>query len=451
MRLLIAIIFALAVAATVGLISLDNPGLMVVSYGSHSWEMPLVLAGMFVAVAFALLYLLFNFLFGLLRAPKKARAWNQRRQNKKAQGDTLRGYARLIEGDWERGEKDLVKRLGHCKTPTLNYLGAAYAAQQQHNYAKRDEYLAQAEKADPAHRMAIDISRARMLLQAGDFEQARQLLGDMQKLAPANKTILRLTADVYERTGDWDALGKLLPRLEKSKALPEEQVVALEVAVRSAGLNQALPDANNPPTISQYYQLRGKRKKDPGMAAMYARKLIEEGELNSAEGVVRKAITKSWNSELAGLYGKTRSENLRKQIALATDWLTEHNHDPNVHLTLARLNLAHEQLDKARAHFNMAIELGAGDEAYLELGELYENEGNPRTALAYYKRGMEASLKEDAVPVRGIVPDTASLDSVVTPGLPETVELAENPVKTETVDAAPPVEVEDARVIEHKP
>ena len=446
MKMLIVIILALAAATTIGLVSLDNPGLMVVSYGAHSLEMPLVLALLFIAAAFAILYLVFNFLFGVFRAPKKAKAWNQQRQNKNAQNDTLRGYARLIEGDWVQGEKDLIKRLGHCKTPMLNYLGAAYAAQQQQNYVKRDEYLAEAEKIDPANRMAIDISRARMLSQAGEFERARDLLSDMHELAPANKTILRLMTDVCKQTEDWESVNRLLPRLEKTKALPDEQLVALEVDVRAASLNQAVPDEENPSTLAQYEKLAGKRKKDAHMAAMYARKLIEEGELSAAESVVRRAIKKNWSSELAGLYGQTRIENLRKQIALATTWLAEHEQDAYVNLTLARLNYAYGQIDKARVYYNMAIELGAGDEAYFELGQFYEDEGNHKTALSYYKRGVEASIK-GGQPSLAATPEVNSMESIVTPGSADITLVADEGGQPQLHEEAA---VEDAQLIEHK-
>ena len=453
MKMLIVIILSLAAAATIGLVSLDDPGLMLVSYGSDSWELPLVLALLITAVVFAILYLVFNFLFGVLRAPKKARAWNEQRQNKNAQNDTLRGYARLIEGDWAQGEKDLIKRLGHCKTPMLNYLGAAYAAQQQHNYAQRDEYLSQAEQIDPANRMAIDISRARMLTQAGDFQRARDLLNEMQDLAPANKTILRLMADVCKRTEDWEGLEQLLPRLEKTKALPKEQIVALEVAVRAAGLNEALPDADNPTTLSQYQSLSGKRKKNTQIAAVYAQKLIDEGDLSAAEHVVRKAIKKTWSSELAGLYGKTRIDNLRSQILLATGWLADHQQDVNVNLTLARLNLANGQLDKARVYYNMAIELGASEEAYLELGQFYEEEGNHKTALAYYKRGIEASISEGQGPeIAQQDVESITLESIVTPGSSDVslVAVDEPQEGAASMKLSDAPEIEDAQVIEYK-
>lgn len=452
MKMLIVIILALAAATTIGLISVDDPGLMVLSYGQHSLELPLVLALLFIAIAFAILYLLFNFLFSVLRAPKKAKKWNQQRQNKNAQNDTLRGYARLIEGDWAHGEKALLKRMEHCKTPMLNYLGAAYAAQQQQNYDKRDEYLAAAEKIDPANRMAIDITRARMLTQAGEYDKARALLTDMQRHAPGNKSILRLMADVCRQTEDWEGAQALLPRLAKTKALPEAQLLSLEMAVRSVQLSDAVPDQDKASTLAQYKKLPGKRKKDAQMAALYARQLIQEGDLSTAEGVIRKAMNKQWSSELAGLYGQTRIENLRRQITLATSWLTEHEGDPNISLTLARLNEAYEQHDKARIFYNLAIEQGAGEEAYYELGQFYEDEGNHKTALIYYKQGIKASISEAVDPLPSVKIDaTQQLGSVVTPGAGDvTLTLVPETPKVNTPDSVKDESIEDAQVIEHK-
>lgn len=453
MRLLILVVISLAAAATIGLISLEQPGLMVVSYGNHSVELPLVLALLFIAVAFALLYLLFNFLFAMLQAPKKARAWNQARQNKKAQDDTLRGYARLIEGDWAHGEKDLLKRMPYCNTPMLNYLGAAYAAQQQQDFRRRDEYLSLAEGIDPRNKLAVNISRARMLTQAGQFEEAKALLGEMMhQRSSQNRTILKLKADVYQRTGDWEELEKLLPMLEKTGALPRDQVLALEVGMREAELNSVQPDVHSTPTIGRYHGLPRKRKKNPRVAAVYARKLIDEGELASAENLIRDAIKKNWDSELAYLYGKTRIENLSRQLSLAGTWLPDHEQDPNVNLTLARLNYAAGQIDKARVFYNRAIETGAGEEAYLELGQFYEDEGNLKTALVYYKRGVKASIRETGAPAATDLPQPGSLESVVTPGstdiaLPATgVEAAETPISESAAEL-----IEDVEVIEHKP
>ena len=446
MKMLIVIILALAAAATIGLISLDDPGLMVLSYGQHTWELPLVLGILILVALFAILYLVFNFLFGIFRAPKKAKQWNQNRQNKNAQNDTLRGYARLIEGNWAQGEKDLVKRLGHCKTPMLNYLGAAYAAQQQQNYTKRDEYLAKAEKMDPANRMAIDITRARMLLQAGDYAAAKKLLADMRQHAPANKTILRLTMDAFQQTEDWEGAKALLPNLRKTKALPEDKLIAMDIAIREAGFNDAVPDQENPSALKQYKKVPRRHKKDARMAALYAKRLIKEGQLANAEDIIRKAIKKNWSSELAEIYGHTRTHDLAGQIRFATSWLSEHADDAHANLTLARLNLAHNQPIKAQEYYKAAIKLGAGDEAYYELGQYYESEGDAKQALSLYRRGIEDSINVDRQPaaLSHKANDSDSTESIVTPGSTDKALTVVEQVEAEEVSE------DETKVIEHK-
>jgi len=133
--------------------------------------------------------------------------------------------------------------------------------------------------------------------------------------------------------------------------------------------------------------------------------------------------------------------------------LTDHPQDANVNLTLARLNLAHEQLDKARVYYNMAIELGASEEAYLELGRFYEEEGNHKSALAYYKRGIEASINEGhgSVIEQGSA-ETKTLESIVTPGSSDISLVVADDFQMEgTLEASSEEpEIEDAQVIEHK-
>lgn len=450
MKILLIVIAVLVIGIWFGHASLNDPGLITIAREPYLIEMPLALFVLGAVAAFAVLYLLASYLFSIFRAPKKVAQWNKERQSKNAQNDTLRGYARLIEGDWDAGEKDLTKRLDHCKTPWLNYLGAAYAAQQQQDYVKRDKYLDMAESSDPANRMAVDLTRARMLAQAGDYGNAKNLLESMHELAPANKSVLRLMSDVYKNTQDWQSLSGLLPKLEKCKALNHAQVCQLDVLARKSQMTDAL-DSTEQTTQQEYKALPRKRKTDASMAALYAKKLISEGELANAEGVVRKAIGKNWTSELAGLYGKTlSSRDLRGQINLATTWLATHQDDANVHLALARLNMANNQVEKAKHYYQQAIELGAGDEAFYELGAYHQNSGDQNTALDYYKQGLQATTSLGALgdtalslPTSANSADVAKLESVVTPGMDDQSLVA--------VDTPATSHVEVVEVIEDEP
>ena len=297
--------------------------------------------------------------------------------------------------------------------------------------------------------MAVDLTRARMLAQAGDYGNAKTLLESMHELAPANKSVLRLMSDVYKNTQDWTSLSGLLPKLEKSKALDHAQVCQLDVLSRESQMSDAL-DGTGQTTEQEYKALPRKRKTDASMAAMYAKKLIKEGELSKAEAVVRKAIGKNWTSELAGLFGRTRSSrDLRGQINLATTWLTEHEDDANVQLSLARLNMANNQVEKAQKYYQRAIELGAGDEAFYELGAYHEENDDQNAAFSYYKKGLQATTSLGmtnevvSLPAVSADADAAKLESVVTPGLDDH--------KLVAVNAATPSKVDAVEVIEAEP
>ena len=102
---------------------------MVLSRDPYTVRMPLALFALFLIAVFAALYLLFNFIVGLFRTPKRIGKWRKGKQEIGAQQVTMRGFASLIEGDWNEAEGHLLSRLDHNNASLMNYLGAAYAAQ----------------------------------------------------------------------------------------------------------------------------------------------------------------------------------------------------------------------------------------------------------------------------------------------------------------------------------
>ncbi len=391
MKTLIIIIISLVLFTVLGILSMDDPGVVTIARAPHRIELPLALAILLAVAAFAVLYLLFHYLFSLLAAPKKVKNWNAQRNDKNAQSATLRGYARLIEGDWAKGEKDLTGKLKHSKTPLLNYLGAAYAAQQNGNFDKRDDYLNQAEQADPAYRMAVDLTRARLMSQAGQLPESQALLEKMHGLAPGNTSVTRLLSDVYRRSENWDGLTALLPALGRRKVLPADQVAALEVMCK-AGQMECLPDQSAGTASKEWRALSRAKKRQPAIAGLYARQFIAANNTAMAEKAIRLGLAKTWDTELAGLYGQVHTDNLWKQIDVATVWQADHENDANVQLTLARLYLAYGSTERAEEHYRRAITEGASEEAFYELGRYLEDNGKKEAALEMYKKGVQSSI-----------------------------------------------------------
>ena len=186
MKLFITILLSLAAAVGLGLLAIEDPGYVVLSRDPYVIRMPLLLFVLIVFVAFMLMYLLFNFIAGLVRAPANYRKWRKQANERSAGKHSMQGFAGLVEGNWSKAESELLKKLDHNQTPLMNYLGAAYAAHQQGHFERRNRYLNDALVAYPKQHLAINLTRSRMLIQSGEFAEARACLEGERKASPKN-------------------------------------------------------------------------------------------------------------------------------------------------------------------------------------------------------------------------------------------------------------------------
>jgi len=389
-RLLIFILVALAAVVFLALVAQEDPGLVVVSRAPYEIEISLALFGIFLIVTFVVCYLAFRFLSRMYQAPSDMRKHNARRKVEKAQTETLRGYAGLIQGDWEKAEKQLTKRLDHSPTPMLNYLGAAYAAQQRGDSQTRDNYLKEASQRDPNNRFAVGLTKARLQFQTGQLSEARETLGRLHNHAPNNVPVLRLLADVSREVSDWQGVTKLLPALKKAKVMDAAELKERELeAYREMFENPVLQEGQSSDLGSTWNTLPRAKKQDPEVIGLYVSRLLETGDMVQCEKILRGAIKREWNSELVYLFGLVKSPKLDKQYKLAKSWMFEHARAPDLLLTLGRIAMRKEDWEQAREYFQNAIANGGRQEAYTELGLLLEQQGDGEQALLCYRQGMQ--------------------------------------------------------------
>jgi HemY protein len=397
MKLVITIVLTLALAVGLGSLSMDDPGYIVLSRDPYVVRLPLLLFVLFLFVAFLLLYLLFNFVAGVFRAPKKVKAWRNKRNENAAQNHTMQGYAGLIEGNWSTAEQSLMKKLEHNKAPLMNYLGAAYAAQQQGNFQRRNSYLDDALSSHPSQYLSVTLTRARLHYQSNELGEARDCLESLRKSSPKSAPGAKLLADVYRDLGDWDSLVKLIPSVRKMKLYPEEEIVrrermAYENLISSPALLQG--DTDRPTTT--WNSLPNAKKKDPLVVGDFVKQLIKSGDLKEAETVLRRALNRSYDSELMNLYGKVNSPFVEYQIQLVEKLKKKHGEDPQLTLTLARLYRYQNKLELSSDLYQEAIELGAQDDVLADYGSLLEQMGKTEAALQFYKRGINALSTKQA-------------------------------------------------------
>ncbi len=398
MKIVITIIIALAVAVGLALVSMDDPGYVVFSKDPYVVRLPLLLFVLLLSLGFALLYLLFNFIVGLFRAPKRYRQWRNQSNENNAHKHTMAGYAGLIEGNWAKAEQALLKKLEYNKTPMMNYLGAAYAAQQQGHTAQRNKYFDDALKKHPRHQLAINLTRARLLYKAGEIAESRKHLENLRKSVPRNVPVARLLADAYQALGDWSSLVDLVPALKKLNAFPEQEMshierLAYDNLISSPALLQGEPD--RPATT--WKSLPSVKRKNPQMIASYVNQLIKAGKFKEAEKDLRTALNRKFDAELMYLYGRVKSPFLEYQIQLVesiSKKQKQYSDHPDLLLTLARLYRYNNEYEKSKQYFKQSISAGGRYDAFMDLGSLLEQIGDKDGALFYIKKGVEAIATE---------------------------------------------------------
>ena len=416
MKLLLVIILTLVAAVGLGLMSLDDPGYVVLTRDPYVVRLPLLMFVLLLVVGFLLFYLLFNFIAGIFRAPKKYRKWREQSNQNAAQKHTMQGFAGLIEGNWSNAERSLLKKLDHNSTPLLNFLGAAYAAQQQAHLPKRNRYLDEALAKHPDQFTAITLTRARLHFQAGEMTEARDCLESIRKSSPKNAPAVKLLGEVYESLGDWDSLTQLLPVARRLKLFPEQELIQREQSAYAGLLSSpALLQGESDRPANTWDTLPRAKKSNPVVIESYVKQLVNLGDTKQAETILRRALNKSYSSGLIHLYGTVHSPFVEYQIQLAGAFLKKHGDDPSLLLCLARLHRYNDNFEKSVGLFKDALKAGAAEEAYVDLASLLEHMGQTDTALHFYKKSIEAMTANDNVKGELVVLESDEQNSAAMP------------------------------------
>ena len=395
MKLFATIIIALIVSVWLGVLAVDDPGYVVLTRAPWLVRLPLLLFIGIIFLTFVLLYLLLNFVASLFQAPEKYRKWRTRNQETSAQQHTMQGYAYLIEGNWPKAESALLNKLEFNKAPLMNYLGAAYAAQQQGLMDRRNQYLDEALARHPSNALAINLTRARLLYHAGEVAESRDYLEKLRTTSSRNVAVARLLADVYKELEDWDSLTGLVASLRKLEAFPEkERQTREQYAFEQLISSPALLQGESERSAKTWKSLPAKKRKDPDMVVSYVNQLIKTDKLKEAEKELRTALNRGLDKRLINLYGKVRSPYVNYQIELVESFIKQRDNDPDLLLALARLYRYEKNYAKAKDLYKKSIEAGAQDEACIDLASLLEQMGETDAALFFFKKGAAGLLTD---------------------------------------------------------
>ncbi len=385
----------IALAAAAGLVILieQDPGYMLIAWGSYTVEMTVWIALATIVAILLVIWLIVSLLRRTFAMGRAVQTVVVQQSEKRAQQQTARGLIAFIEGNWERSRELLLTSSDKSETPLLNYLIAARASHQLGDLGQRGEYLKHAAESTSGASIAVDITQAELQLHAGQLEECLATLKRARKNAGKHPRVLGLLKDVYTRLDDWEQILALIPELRRHNLLPDAELAALHLQAAIGNLDNVADRNRNSDALSaslhHWWQQYSKEiTRNSEAVVHYARHLVVAGDDTEAEKLVRNQLKREWHADLVLLYGRIAGRDPAKQLLTAEGWLKEHTNDAPLLLTLGRLSLRNELWTKAREYFENCYRLDSSAEVCAELGRLLAHQGELDRSNAYFQESL---------------------------------------------------------------
>jgi HemY protein len=377
---IIVVIGALLCAVALAPLFRQDAGYVLIELGQWTIESNvLVLLGMLLLLMIAL-----KLLFWFLSLPRLAAANLARRRLEN-------GLLALAEGDWQQAEKSLSRAAGNSVAPVAGYLAAARAADghdgEPKAIAQRQQgYLEAADDGHARTRFLIHLSKARLLINKGQYEQAIPLLQHCLKQRRRHRQALRMLAQCHRELGQWSLLRGLLPAMRKAGLLDRSSSADLE----RLSINNELASAEDAEQLQKSWDslLRGQRQQVDSIAH-YAQKALQFDFPRLAESVLIQALDREPDPVLADLYVRAHLEPVEKALQRAQKWQRKNPDDAGIQRLLGQLYLQDEKWGKARDHLQESLRLHRDAATYTVLGKLLQQQGDSDAAANCFFNALQ--------------------------------------------------------------
>lgn len=394
---LIAIALALLAAALAPVFK-DDPGMVQIHFLGWTVETTVLILVLGILAVWVLVW-------AAIRIWKMPAETARRMKEQRSLRQLEKGLLALTEGDWQTAERALEKSASSHGKTTARYLAAAEAADGQDASDRAEYYLEQADTRNKKQKFLVELTRARILMSNGQYEEARPVLEGLQERQRKHPQVLEMLSRCYTELGEWDPLVKLLPVMLKAKMLDTEKAAALK---QQAAIVELQHSKDVDTLQSNWRSLPKNIQRNPEIVLAFAERAIELEAPGLTEDVIRSSMKREWTSTLLIPYGVPGDDDTSKRLKQCEKWLQEYPEDPWLHLTLGRLCAREELWGKAREHLVRSLEIEPTVAGYDALGQLLERKGELEVAMACFRNALRMNQGKDPLPLPG---DLARLEA----------------------------------------
>lgn len=265
-------------------------------------EMSLVMLVVFFVSAMAVLYAVEWAITRFCRLSKGSYDWFFNRKHKNAQQETLEGLMRMSEGDYSKAEKLFSKNAKYADEPVLNLIKAAEAAQQRGDDFEANRYLIEASKLGGMNNVAVELARAKILVQQGKLPAARSAIDSLLELAPNNTEVLRLAIRIYQDSKAYIALDGILEAIGQRSFLSTEEYETLEHFVDDGLLDEVMNETGQDGLLRWWEEQPSRRRKSVYARVGLIKRLIDSDDHESAQELALETLKKYEDEQLVPLF-----------------------------------------------------------------------------------------------------------------------------------------------------
>ena len=389
---LVLLIAVLCIAIIAGPMTSESQGFVHIAAGNYIIETSLVSAVVITVIALAVLCLVLGLVKRFIHIPRGAARWLRLRSRQKALTLQDNAYLAYEEGDYAQ-TLNLLDKSGAIEDLPLHalFVGAKSAF----NYGEYDKcraYLDQAAAINEDAKAASKIVRAKLNLRINNSKAA---LEDLSALRPnqRNKLIYRLYLLCYQHENDVMKLAEISSELVKHKLITEDEAAAIET--RSFDLR--LGKAQNAAELQQLWKSLSKQiRKDPGAIGLYAKRLIQTGDISTARTMSMSVLKNGLDPEFLEAVSQWDAciPDVLKYITNKSDAISG---GVNLPLLKAKANLELREglLQEALDDYRAALEFSPTAEIYNKIGQVLARQQNYAEAADYF---IKASSAKDSEP-----------------------------------------------------
>jgi len=388
MRAVLLILVSLLLAAGVAVMVARDTGTVLITLSGWNIQTSVVFFIVLLLALFIVVYLVLRMLSRMVAMPGVLRRWRGQRRQKLSDKYLVSGLLALIEGRPHDAEENLIKGVRYSKTPSLNYLCAARAAQRQGRLKQRDLYLERAAAEQPEDRIAVGLVRSELQINERQTEMALATLTGLYDECPANTQVRLLLLRAYMESHAWlDALA-LMPGVEKAGLLPDDDIQTMKIAVYTGLLQRAGATANRKRLEDAWREIPRKLRRLPSLLRTYTLEKLKFGSATECEPLLQQFLQNDWDEEIVSLYGLVIGKDTEQQLAFAEDLLAAHQDNACLYLALGRLALNNSHSDKSLKYLKRSLDLKPTPACCHVLARYYEKQGDYSTASGYYQKGL---------------------------------------------------------------